>query len=151
MVYSTHPHFTLHLPQNNPQSEHLVSFSARRSSFQCYFLPGKKTVAGEGSEGAPYQQLAAARVEASNEGTSIRSGPLRAFGLAARPGQNTRRMAPKAWPLQTALGFSRETELHRLPETRSADRRQLSHNTAHSVAMRLRAALSIGQRAAKRH
>ena len=50
-----------------------------------------------------------------------------------------------------APGFSREIELHRLPETRSADRRQLSHSTAHSVARRLRAALLIGQRAAKRH
>ena len=32
------------------------------------FTSEKKTVAGEGSDGAAYQQLAAARVEASNEG-----------------------------------------------------------------------------------
>ena len=62
----------------------------------------KKTVAGEGSEGAAYQQVAAARVEASNEDTPIRSESLLDFGLAARPGPNTRHMAPKAWPLQTS-------------------------------------------------
>ena len=80
----------------------------------------KKTVAGEGSEGAAYQQVAVARVEASNEDTSIRSESLLGLGLAARPGQNTCHMTPIAWSLQTAdpaLGFSREIELHRLPET----------------------------------
>ena len=58
-------------------------------------------MAGEGGEGAAYQQLAAARVEAGNEGTSIRSESLLDFGLAARPGPNTRHVATKAWPLQT--------------------------------------------------
>ena len=58
-------------------------------------------MAGEGSEGAAYQQLAAARVEAINEGTSIRSGELLDFSLAARPGPTTHHMAPRAWSLQT--------------------------------------------------
>ena len=65
------------------------------------FSPEKKTVAGEWSDGAAYQQVAAARVEAGNEDTSIRSEPLLDFGLAASPGPNTRHMAPEAWSLQT--------------------------------------------------
>ena len=60
------------------------------------FSSVKKTVAGEGSEGAAYQQLVAARVEASNEDTSIRSESLPDFGLAARPGPNTLRIAPQS-------------------------------------------------------
>ena len=116
------------------------------------FSSEKKAVAGEGSEGAAYQQLAAARVEASNEDTSIRSASLPDFGLAARPEPNTRPHGSQSMvTADPALGFSREIELYRLPETRSADRRQLSHNTAHSVARRLQASLPIGQRAAKRH
>ena len=66
------------------------------------FSSEKKTVAGEGSEGDAYQQLAAARVEASNEDTTIGSESLLDFCLAARPEPNTRRMAPEAWSLQTS-------------------------------------------------
>ena len=123
------------------------------------FSSEKKTLAGEGAK----ELLSAAR---GREDTSIRSEWRRA--TKTRPsevshfltlawqrdqGQTLATWLPKhvtADPA-VALGFSREIELHRLPETRSADRRQLSHDTAHSIARRLRAALSIGQRVAKRH
>ena len=90
--------FALHLPQitlkvNTPPR--LIWRSSKL--FSVLFPSENKTVAGEGSEGAAYQQLEAARVEASNEGTSIRSESLVNFGLAARPGPNTHHMAPKAW------------------------------------------------------
>jgi len=88
------------------------------------FSSEKKTVAGEGSEGAAYQQLAAARVEASNEDTSIRGESLLDFGFAARPGPNTRHMAPKAWPLQTQpSGFPEKSNCtdSLKPEARTAD------------------------------
>jgi hypothetical protein len=159
MVYSIHPCLSLHLPQNNSQTEHPVSFSALRSSSQCHFLRRRRPWPARGAK----ELLSAAR---GREDTSIRSEWRRA--TKTRPsevshfltlawqrdqGQTLATWLPKhvnADPA-VALGFSRETELHRLPETRSADRRQLSHDTAHSIARRLRAALSIGQRVAKRH
>ena len=159
MVYSIHPCLSLHLPRNNPQTEHPISFSALRSSSQCHFLRRRN----RGRREERWSCLSAAR---GREDTSIRSEWRRA--TKTRPsevshfltlawqrdqGQTLATWLPKhvtADPA-VALGFSRVIELHRLPETRSADRRQLSHNTAHSVARRLRAALFIGQRAAKRH
>ena len=81
-------------------------------------------MAGEGSDGAAYQQVAAARVEASNEDTSIRSESLLDFGLAARPGPNTRHMAPKALSLQTQqAGFPEKPNCtgSLKPEARTAD------------------------------
>ena len=83
-----------------------------------------KTVTGEGSEGAAYQQLAAARMGASNEDTPIRSESLPGFGLAARPGPNTRHMAPKAWSLQIQpSGFPEKSNCTDClkPEARTAD------------------------------
>ena len=88
------------------------------------FFSEKKIVTGEGSEGATYQQLVAARVEASNEDTPIRSESLLDFGLAARPGPNTRHMAPKAWSLQTQpSGFPEKSKCTDClkPEARAAD------------------------------
>ena len=124
------------------------------------FSSEKKNVAGERSDGAAYQQLAAAKtrpseVSGGEQRKALPSEVSHFLTLAWQrdQGQTLATWLPKhvnADPA-VALGFSREIELHRLPETRSADRRQLSHDTAHSIARRLRAALSIGQRVAKRH
>ena len=156
MVYSIHPCLSLHLPQNNSQTEHPVSFSALRSSSQCHFLRRRRPWPARGAK----ELLSAAR---GREDTSIRNEWRRA--TKTRPSevshfltlawQRDQGQTLATWlPMHghcRALGFSREIELHRLPETRSADRRQLSHDTAHSIARRLRAALSIGRRAAKLH
>ena len=159
MVYSTHPYFPLHLPQitlkvNTPS--HLALFEALLSAI--FF--GEED---RGRRGERRSCLSAAR---GREDTSIRSEWRRAtktlpsevshfltLAWQRDQGQTLATWLPKhvnADPA-VALGFSREIELHRLPETRSADRRQLSHDTAHSIARRLRAALSIGRRAAKLH
>ena len=99
------------------------------------FPSEKKNVPGEGSEGAAYQQLAAAKTLPSefSGGEQRRLAPkevCRFLTLAwlRDQGQTLATWLPKhvtADPA-AALGFSREIELHRLPETRSADRRQLS-------------------------
>ena len=153
MVYSTNPYFSLHLPQNNPQTEHPISFSALRSSSQCHFLRRRRPWP---ARGATELLISSSRPPAWRRATKTRPSEVSHFLTLAwqrDQGQTLATWLPKhvnADPA-VALGFSREIELHRLPETRSADRRQLSHDTAHSIARRLRAALSIGQRAAKRH
>ena len=159
MVYGTHPYFSLYLPQitlkvNTPS--HLALFEALLSAI--YF--GEEECGRQGRRGERRSCLSAAR---GREDTSIRSEWR--WATKKRPsevshfltlawqrdqGQTLATWLPKHGHCR-ALGFSREIELHRLPETRSADRRQLSHNTSHSVARRLRAALSIGRRAAKLH
>ena len=143
MVYSTHPYFPLHLPQNNPQTEHPISFSALRSSSQCHFLRRRRPWPARERRSC-YQQLAAAKTRPSEVSHFL------TLAWQRDQGQTLATWLPKHGHCR-APGFSREIELHRLSETRSADRRQPSHRTAHSVARRLRAALSIGRRAAKLH
>ena len=156
MVYSTYPYFSLHLPQitlkvNTPS--HLALFEALLIAI--FFGEEER-----GRRGERRSCLSAAR---GREDTSIRSEWRRAMKTRRKKvcrfltlawqrdqGQTLATWLPKHGHCR-ALGFSREIELHRLPETRSADRRQLSHNTSHSVARRLRIALSIGRRAAKLH
>ena len=66
--------------------------------FSVPFSSEEKAAAGERSEGAAYQQLAAARMEAGNEDTSIRSESLLDFGsapvkrLGTREGEGWRRI-----------------------------------------------------------
>ena len=159
MVYSTHPYFhfiylKITLKLNTPS--HLALFEALLSAI--FF--------GEEDRGRREERWSCLSAARGREDTSIRSEWRRAtktlpsevshfltLAWQRDQGQTLATWLPKhvnADPA-VALGFSREIELHRLPETRSADRRQLSHDTAHSIARRLRAALSIGQRAAKLH
>ena len=130
-----------------PLALHPVSFGALRSSSQCYFLRRRRPWPARGakelliSSSRPRRHFHQKRVEASNEDTSIRSEWRRAtktlpsevshfltLAWQRDQGQTLATWLPKHVTADPAVapGFSREIELHRLPETRSADRQQLS-------------------------
>ena len=116
MVYSTHPYLALHLPQNNPQNEHPVSFSALRSSSQCHFIRRRRPWP---ARGAKELLISSSRPPAWRRATKARPSEVSRFLALAwqrDQGQALATWLPMHGHCRPALGFSREIELHRLPE-----------------------------------